>query len=277
MRAWIGRPSAVFLFCLLSLAAPSAADDPAPAAEPVAAAAAPFLDDEFVDDYEAELGLSVPDPIEPLNRKLFFFNEKLDDYVISPITDAYQLVVPKPARLCARRFFRNLRSPVYFVNAVLQLRFEDAAETAARFALNSTAGWVGLFDPGSEVGWEAHPSDFGQTLGMYGVRSGPYLVLPVMGPSTLRDGFGDLVDRAFDPMTYLLGMGDLIFIGGSSGFITREANDERLAALRESSVDYYAAMRSAFTQNRESKIAELRARVGWGVAEQRAAAGRAAE
>jgi phospholipid-binding lipoprotein MlaA len=274
MLASIGRPSAALLLCLPLLAGPASGDEPGPDAAPAATAAAPdpLLVDEFPDEYEAELGLSVPDPIEPLNRTFFGFNEKVDEFVFEPVTDAYQYVVPKPARMCVRRFFRNLRSPVYFVNNLLQLRFRDAAETAAGFALNSTAGWIGLFDPGSEVGWKSHPADFGQTLGMYGVRSGPYLVVPLLGPSTLRDGIGDLVDRAFDPLTYLLGMGDLLFIGGSSGFVTREANAERLEALRDSSVDYYSAMRSAFTQNRESRIAELRARVGWRSLRQQTAA-----
>jgi phospholipid-binding lipoprotein MlaA len=180
--------------------------------------------------------------------------------LLVPVTDVYQFAVPKPVRLCVRRFFRNLKSPVYFVNNVLQLRFRDAAETAAGFALNSTAGIVGLFDPASNVGWKQHPADFGQTLGFVGVPSGPYLVIPLLGPSTVRDGTGDLVDRAFDPLTYLFAMGELLYIGGSSGFITREENSQALAALRDSSVDYYAAMRSAYTQNRESRIAALRAR-----------------
>jgi len=264
----IGRSALIFLIGLGLLAAPAGAGETEvgapPGAEPANAAAAapdPLFDDDASEDYATELGASVPDPIEPLNRQFFRFNDAVDQWVLVPVTDAYQFVVPSPVRLCVRRFFRNLKSPVYFVNNLLQLRFRDAAETAAGFALNSTAGFVGLFDPGTNVGWNQHPADFGQTLGMYGVMSGPYLVLPLLGPSTVRDGAGDLVDRAFDPLTYLFGMGNLIFIGGSSGFVTREENAKAIAALRDSSVDYYAAMRSAFTQNRESRIAELRERL----------------
>jgi phospholipid-binding lipoprotein MlaA len=253
MRATIGRAAIALLLGLAPLAAPALADDAL-----VVDAAENIPDPVLDEEYEMELGASVPDPIEPLNRKFFGFNDSLDQHVFVPITNAYQFVVPSPVRSSVRRVFRNLRSPVHFVNNLLQLRFRDAAETLGSFALNSTAGFAGLFDPSSEVGWEQHPADFGQTLGMFGVQSGPYLVVPVLGPSTVRDAFGDLVDRAFDPLTYLLGMGDLIFIGGSHGFVTREANSEALAALRDSSVDYYAAMRSAFTQNRESRIAELR-------------------
>jgi phospholipid-binding lipoprotein MlaA len=223
-------------------------------------------EDEYSDDYPAELGNSVPDPIEPVNREFFTFNDQVDQLLLLPVTKAYQFAVPEPVRICIRRTFRNLRSPVYFVNDLLQLRFRDAAETLAVFALNSTAGVGGLFDAAAEAGWEAHSTDFGQTLGLYGVHSGPYLVIPLLGPSTLRDSVGDLVDRAFDPFTYFFGMGGLIFLGTSSGFVTREANSEAIQALRSSSVDYYAAMRSAFTQNRESHIAELRHRTWtwWG-------------
>ena len=272
MRPMSRRQAFAFLSCLALFAAPAWADDaPAGAAPSDAAPAAvsadaetapdPLFDEEPPEEIATELGESVPDPIEPLNRQFFRFNDALDQYVMVPVTNVYQYVIPSPLRIAIRRVFRNLKSPVYIVNDLLQLRFRDAAETFGGFVLNSTAGWIGLFDPGSEVGWEQHPADFGQTLGMFGVPSGPYLVVPLLGPSTLRDGTGDIVDRAFDPLTYLFGMGDLLFIGGSSGFVTREENAEALAALRGSSVDYYAAMRSAFTQNRESRIAELRARL----------------
>ncbi len=258
MRPTIGRNARVFFIICALLAGSVAA-----AAEPVAPGVAPdpLIDEEFSEDYATELGATVPDPLEPLNRRFFRFNDAVDQYFLLPVTNAYQFVIPSPVRVCIRRFFRNLKSPVYFVNNLFQLRFRDAAETAAGFALNSTAGIVGLFDPGSNVGWKQHPADFGQTLGMFGVGSGPYLVIPLLGPSTVRDGAGDLIDRAFDPLTYLFGMGDLLFIGGSSGFITREENAKALAALRGSSVDYYSAMRSAYTQNRESRIAVLRERL----------------
>ena len=294
MRPTISRQLLIFLLGLALFTAVAAADEPAalptaapaaaepavvptaapalaeptvaPTAVPVTAGAAldPLLDDDGSEEYATELGALVPDPIEPLNRRFFRFNDALDQWVLDPVTKGYQFVVPSPLRLCIRRFFRNLKAPVYVVNDLLQLRFRDAAETAAGFALNSTAGFVGLFDPGENVGWSTHPADFGQTLGVFGVPSGPYLVIPVFGPTTVRDGSGDLVDRAFDPLTYIFGMGDLIFIGGSSGFVTREENAKAIEALRSSSVDYYSAMRSAYTQNREGRIAELRARFPFG-------------
>jgi phospholipid-binding lipoprotein MlaA len=262
MRPTSGRQAFASLCCFALFATPAWAGGEPTAATPADAASVsdPLFDEEPSDEIATELGASVPDPIEPLNRQFFRFNDALDQWLLVPVTDVYQYVVPSPLRLCIRRAFRNLKSPVYIVNNLLQLRFREAAETFGGFALNTTSGWMGLFDPGSEVGWEQHPADFGQTLGMLGVPSGPYLVVPLLGPSTLRDGTGDIVDRAFDPLTYLFGMGDLLFIGGSSGFVAREENAKALAALRDSSVDYYSAMRSAFTQNRESRIAELRER-----------------
>jgi len=269
MRARIARAAFAFPLGLALLAGPALGDDGVAAEAPPEAAAQaetapdPLFDQDSAEEYPQELGESVPDPIEPLNRKFFVFNDHVDQYVLLPVTNAYQFVVPSLVRTSIRLFFRNLRAPVHFVNNLLQLRFHDAAETFGGFLLNSTAGVVGLFNPSAELGWEQHEADFGETLGMFGVKSGPYLVVPLLGPSTVRDGIGDIVDRAFDPLTYLLGFGDLVFIGGSSGFVTREANAKAIEALRGSSVDYYAAMRSAFTQNRESHIAELRARLCW--------------
>jgi phospholipid-binding lipoprotein MlaA len=248
MRARIGSAGLALTLGLALLSAPAWGDDVEIVDDPL-----------FDEEYPQELGASVPDPIEPLNRKFFVFNDKVDQYVLRPVTTAYQYVVPAPIRAGVRRVFGNVKSPVYLVNNLFQLRFHDAAETLGSFLVNSTAGIGGIFDWSSKIGIEQHPADFGQTLGVFGVKSGPYLVIPLLGPSTLRDGVGDVVDRAFDPLTYLLGIGNLIFIGGSSGFVTREANAERIEALRDSSVDYYAAMRSAYTQNRESRIAELRA------------------
>ncbi len=253
MRATIGWASIACMLALAPFAVPALGDDAV-----VAEVDETFSDPLFDEEYQTELGASVPDPIETLNRKFFRFNDTVDQHVLVPVTNAYQFVVPSPIRASIRRVFRNLQSPIHLVNNLLQLRFRDAAETLGGFALNSTAGFAGLFDPGTEVGWEQHPSDFGQTLGVFGVRSGPYLVIPLLGPSTVRDAVGNMVDRAFDPLTYLLGVGNLLFIGGSNGFVMREANSKALEALRDSSVDYYAAMRSAFTQNRESRIAELR-------------------
>lgn len=214
----------------------------------------PLFDDELFDEQE-----DVFDPLEGMNRVFFGFNQYLDSYVWTPITTAYQWAVPEPGRRAVRRAFRNLGSAPIFVNDLLQLRFRDAGETLGRFVLNSTVGMAGFFDAAVEAGWEHHHSDFGQTLAMVGVGKGPYLVLPILGPTTTRDGFGVVVDRAFEPLTYVFGFGLLgptiqILIGAGNGVATREFYVESLTALEESSVDFYAALRSVYVQNREAEI-----------------------
>jgi phospholipid-binding lipoprotein MlaA len=211
--------------------------------------------DEFFDD-EFEFGEEAApnDPFEGTNRALLTFNRGLSRNVFDPIIRGYRFVVPKPARLGVRRAFANLKAPRTLVNDLLQLRFKNAAQTIGRFVLNTTIGFGGIFDVGIEAGWEHHEADFGQTLGRMGVGSGPYLMLPVLGPNTIRDGFGNIVDVFFQPLTYLMGPMQSMVVGASSGLATLDATDAALKALEESSVDYYAALRSAYLQSRAAHI-----------------------
>jgi phospholipid-binding lipoprotein MlaA len=214
----------------------------------------PLFDDEIFDEQQ-----DVYDPLEGMNRVFFGFNQYLDSFVWTPITNVYKWMVPEPGRRAVRRAFLNLGSAPIFVNDLLQLRFRDAGETLGRFVLNSTVGMAGFFDAAIEAGWEHHHSDFGQTLAMVGVGKGPYLVLPVLGPTTTRDGFGVIVDRAFEPLTYVFGFGLLgptiqILIGAGNGVATRDVYVESMTALEESSVDFYAALRSVYVQTREAEI-----------------------
>jgi phospholipid-binding lipoprotein MlaA len=208
----------------------------------------------FDPDFESEGDASVRDPIEPLNRVFFAVNEAVDWAVWNPLTRGYRLVVPEPARRGVHRVFLNLNSPSIIVNKLLQLKFEGAAKALGRFVLNTTVGWGGLFDAGKAAGWEYDHADFGQTLALAGVPSGPYLVLPLLGPTTVRDGLGDAVDQFLHPMTYFLGPTTQLFVGTGWGLSTREAHCDELDALRESSVDFYAVLRSAYLQNRDSEI-----------------------
>lgn len=231
----------------------------APAAEPsdeAPEAADALLDDS--DDYE--LPPAPRDPLEPMNRAFFSLNQHLDRWFWQPLTDAYRFVTPEPARRGVRRALHNLNSPVFFVNDLLQLRFADAAETFGAFGLNSTLGVLGLFEPAREAGWEARPADFGQTLALTGIPSGPYVVVPILGPTTVRDGLGSAVDRFFQPLTYVLGFGTQILWGGGEGLSTREEVSDQLAELERSSVDFYAAMRSVYLQNRDGEVEEARDR-----------------
>jgi len=240
----------------------------------VAAAEESATPDPLFDDDAAEPE-GFPDPFEVVNRVTFAFNRQVDRFFFEPVTKVYRFVVPSPARRAVRRAFLNLDAPVTFVNDILQLEPKDAAVTAARFVVNTTAGIGGLFDVAAEyVDLEGHESDFGQTLALSGLPSGPYLVIPVLGPNTARDGTGYVVDFLFRPTTYLLTPGGTVVIAGfansgsgfllntllessteiAEGFTTREAAGESLNALEASSVDYYASLRNAYYQNRTALI-----------------------
>ena len=226
-----------------SAAAPAAAD----------AVADPLFDDEFV-------GTQVHDPLEPLNRPVFEGNLLLDRVLIDPISRAYGAVVPRPIKQAVRSIFSNLNSPVVLVNEMLQFRGTRAAQTLGRFTLNSTLGIGGIFDPAAELGWTEHQADFGQTLGRYGVGPGPYLVIPLLGPSNARDAVGAAVDLTLRIDTWLLPLQSQLFLGGGFGISEREGRREELRALRESSIDFYAAVRSAYLQTREARVREARNR-----------------
>jgi phospholipid-binding lipoprotein MlaA len=210
----------------------------------------PLFDDDF-DDFDP--APEVFDPLEPANRAVFGFNQRLDRYFWSPMTRVYRTVAPDPVRRGIHRAMLNLNTPIYVVNNVLQLRIKDAGETIGAFVLNSTIGMLGFLEPSKEAGWEAQPADFGQTLGLVGVPEGPYLVIPVLGPSTVRDGFGMVVDRLAHPLTYVLPLASQLIWGGSYGLSMRDEVSEKIDALEASSVDFYAVMRSAYLQSRRPR------------------------
>ena len=197
------------------------------------------------------------DPLEPLNRAFFGFNERFYGWIVDPFASAYQFVMPDPGRRAVRRFFLNLNEPVTIVNDLLQLRPVRATSSGARFVINTTAGVAGLFDPAAAWGIERHTSDFGETLAVYKIGSGPYLVIPVMGPSTVRDAIGGIVDGLIRPDTWLLTPGTRLVISASDGFTTYDIERERLDALRNTSVDFYAALRSAYLMDRDARVRGL--------------------
>jgi phospholipid-binding lipoprotein MlaA len=218
--------------------------------------------DPLFEDEPAEFQAAAPvaDPLEEGNRAIFFFNQKLDDWFWAPVTRAYRFVTPEVARVGIRRVLHNLNTPVYVANHLFQLRFRDAGQALGSFALNSTLGVLGIFEPSKEAGWVVRPADFGQTLGLVGVGAGPYVVVPVFGPTSVRDGFGNAVDYFLQPLNYVLGVPTQILWGGGAGLSLREEVGEQMKALQRSSVDFYSVMRSAYQQNREHEIADARSR-----------------
>lgn len=226
---------------------------------PTAAAVAADPADGFDIDLE-ERPAGFPDPFERLNRRMFAFNRKVDAWVIAPVSRTYGFLMPRPAKAGVRNFLFNLASPVRLVNDVLQGQWSNAGNTAARFAINTVAGIGGLVDTAKHAGLPPHDADFGQTLAKKGVGSGPFLVVPVLGPTTVRDGFGVIVDTAMNPATYLatpVVSSTLLSAGigaSATGLVEREHHDRDLKRLEEGSTDYYAALRSAYYQNRIAEI-----------------------
>ncbi|HZO07954.1 MAG TPA: VacJ family lipoprotein [Myxococcota bacterium] len=248
----------------LAIVDPAAANPPPVADAGSAAAESPESAEPGTDPLFEDPGYELPpaptDPLEPMNRVFFTFNQRLDRWFWEPLTQAYRFVTPEAARTGVRNALRNLNSPVFFVNNLLQLRFCDAGQTFGSFLLNSTLGMGGLFEPGLEAGWKPQEADFGQTLALTGIPSGAYVVVPILGPTTLRDGLGSAVDRFFQPLTYVLGLGTQLLWGGGAGLSTREEVSDQLRELERSSVDFYAAMRSVYLQNRDGEVEAARER-----------------
>jgi phospholipid-binding lipoprotein MlaA len=243
--------------------AQSAADIPSGTPSPVPEPAAPqdpeLLDyDPLFDDEPDEVDeLDVSDPLEPGNRAIYRFNRQVSRVMWDPITIGYRFVVPRPARRAVRRVFANLNAPIYIANHLVQLHPLVAAETLGALAMNASFGVGGLFDTASGVGFELNPTDFGQTLAVAGVGAGPFLMIPFLGPTTLRDGIGFIVDRAFHPATYFFAVPIQLVGYGGIGFAALEAAHDDLKALEESALDPYSVLRSAYIQSRESAIAAL--------------------
>jgi len=230
-----------------------------------AAPGATSTDPIFDDPVATPATAPVSDPLEPANRVVFSVNQQFDHWFFDPVTRAYAFLVPTPARQAVRHVLANLDAPAVFVNDLLQLEPVDAGVTALRFVVNSTVGVAGLWDPAKHIGLEEHVSDFGQTLALCGIPSGPYLIFPITGPTTVRDGTGYLVDLLLRPTTYLFVLAPpaaLVSVTGLSvgidqgtvGIAARDEHAAELRALEASAMDYYAAMRSAYEQNRQAEI-----------------------
>lgn len=200
----------------------------------------------------------VADPFETWNRGIYAFNATADRYVLEPAADAYRFALPRMARDSVRSFIDNLKSPVWFANDVMQGEWNRAGITARRFALNSTVGVAGLYDFADNVaGLPKHDEDFGQTLAVWGVDTGPYVMLPILGPSTVRDASGLVVDVALDPFTWAEFEGETAFFIGRTVADTidiRERVDQAVELTRRSA-DPYAQVRATYIQSRERRIA----------------------
>ena len=200
------------------------------------------------------------DPLENTNRKIFEFNQVVDRNVLVPVAKAYRTALPDPVRDSVRDFLNNLREPLVFVNDTLQGQFERAGTTVGRFVLNSTIGMGGLVDVAGRWGIPYHEEDLGLTLGTWGIPEGPFLVVPILGPSTPRDLGGQVAEGFGDPWNILVtgSPWTLYWIpyvrGGVSGIDQRSRFIETLADIERTSLDYYATIRSLYRQRRAALI-----------------------
>jgi phospholipid-binding lipoprotein MlaA len=196
------------------------------------------------------------DPLEKANRAVFAFNDAADKVLITPVAKGYRAVLPGFLRTGIANFFSNLEDVWVSVNDVLQGKFQEGSEDFTRVIFNTTFGIGGIFDFASDVGLPKHSEDFGQTLGVWGVTSGPYVVLPLFGPSTFRDGFGLLVDGRAD-LVYRLVNDDVPLrnvLYGTRSISNRANLLDASSVLEQAALDRYAFVRDAWLQRRRNQI-----------------------
>jgi phospholipid-binding lipoprotein MlaA len=204
------------------------------------------FDDEFI-EY---------DPWEGFNRAMFDFNRKLDRFVLKPVAKVWNFVVPDLAQQSLANAFDNIAMPRRFINSLLQLNPEGAGRELARFFLNISMGIGGFFDVATELGIPRSDEDTGQTLGYYGIGPGPYLVLPVLPPLTVRDGIGFAADAAMQPLTYVAPFEAAIGMRGGQVVNDRSLNLETFEEFEQVTFDLYSAVRNAYLQRRQRMIQE---------------------
>jgi phospholipid-binding lipoprotein MlaA len=206
----------------------------------------------------AQNGQKVNDPYEHFNRKVFDFNDHIYFHVLKPVSRVYSAYVPRDLREAIRNGFHNLVFPSRFVNFVLQGKGDKAANEVVRFVINSTLGLAGLFDfAQTQFRLQNYESDFGQTLAIWGVRSGPFLIIPVLGPSNSRDFFGFGVDSAMDPLFWLPVEWWVSFSVQTEKFINRTSLEiGEYEDFKKASLDPYIAMRDAYIQYRVHKVSK---------------------
>lgn len=197
----------------------------------------------------------VYDPLEPMNRAIFRFNDAVDRAVLEPVARGYRYVTPEPVRGSVRSFLANLRSPVILANDLLQGEGDRAGTTLSRFMINTSLGLGGLFDIAGPLGYEQHEEDLGQTLGAHGLRPGAYLMLPFLGPSNVRDAAGRVGDYFLDPLSHCcVGTEARIARFGTNAVAEREQAIEVVDDLRRNTLDMYSTVRSAYSQRRAAQI-----------------------
>jgi phospholipid-binding lipoprotein MlaA len=205
--------------------------------------------------FEDEEILEVWDPIEPVNRVFFWVNDKLYFYLLKPVARGYRWAVPEPWRVSVKNFFSNLAAPVRIINSGLQGKFGDAGNEITRFAVNTTIGIGGFFDTAKDhFDLRIKDEDTGQTLGHYGVGPGPYLVLPVLGPSNLRDGIGMFADSRMNLLYYISEGWTYYGLRAYDKVNDLSLDKDTYEGIKKDALDPYLFVRDAFIQYRQNKV-----------------------
>ena len=202
------------------------------------------------------------DPLEPTNRVLYAINDGLDTVILRPVALAYRAVVPEPVRHGVHNVLANLGTPVELGNDILEAKPRRAGDTTMRFLINTTLGVVGIFDVAKELGYPDHDNDFGMTLALWGVPEGPFLFLPVLGPTNPRDAIGRGVDYVADPFTWV-GQGTVVTVldwtrFGLNVVDQRERVLDTIDSIKKTALDPYATFRSLYRQHRQAAIEKVR-------------------
>jgi len=194
------------------------------------------------------------DPLEPLNRGIYAFNDGLDTVVMKPVAEGYRAVLPQLVRTGIGNFFSNLDDLTVFANGILQFKIPQAVSDLGRFVINSTIGLLGFVDVATDLGLEKHIEDFGQTLGYWGIGSGPYLVLPFLGPSSFRDALGRWVDSFTDVVWQQDHMRTRNQLYGTRAVDNRSRLLDTEKILQTAAIDEYAFVRDAYLQRRRNLV-----------------------
>jgi len=220
----------------------------------------PADDPDAVADYE-----QTNDPLEPTNRVFYAVNNGVDTVILRPLALTYGAVVPRPVRTGVRNVLTNLGSPIQLANDLMEAKPKRAGDTAMRFLLNTTVGLLGVFDVATSMGYPDHDADFGMTLASWGVPEGPFLFLPVLGPSDPRDAIGFGVDRVIDPFMWI-GNGNIPAIHdlkwawfSLNAISARERLEDPIQQIKKTALDPYATFRSLYRQHRAAQIETMKA------------------
>lgn len=262
--------AAILSWTFLTPAAWGADLSTAPANSPLPVEAAPDAGspdkDADFDSFQTEFGAGtaaaqgrqkVFDPLIGYNRMMFAVNDKFYFWLARPVCKGYSWVVPEPGRKAVKRAFHNLYFPLRFVNNLLQLKFKGCSTEAGRFVVNSTVGLGGLFDPaGLWLKWQPSNEDFGQTFGYYGVGGGPPLVLPILGPSNLRDGAGMGLNFLVNPVNYLASFTDGFAVATGERFNYVSLHLGEYEIIKKTALDPYTFIRDGYKEMRKKEVSQ---------------------